>query len=381
MTEASTYSGRDVLSGEGKTLYVENGVIQHVEQCNHADLPVLSPGLVDLQVNGFQGHDLNEGELDPKVVEALSEALCRVGVAVYLPTIITASERDLCQRLAAIREAQQRFPRSKKMIAGIHVEGPAVSKKDGPRGAHPIEHVRPPSIDEFNRWQETAGSLVRMVTLAPEAEGAIEFIRSVSNQDVCVSIGHADANDDDVEAAVAAGARMSTHLGNGIASTLPRHPNAIWAQLSEDKLTTSLILDGFHLPSSTARSMIRAKGTDRVVLVSDSVKFAGMPPGRYSSPIGGDVDVSENGKVSIAGTPYLAGSGKSLLDIVRKFVGFTGLRFADAIRMATINPSRILGLAPALEEGAAANFILFASTTEKEAEVQDIVFDGLSVLQ
>lgn len=381
MTGVSTYSGRDALSGEGKTLHVEDGIIRHVERCNRADLPVFSPGLVDLQVNGFQGHDLNEGELAPNVVEALSEALCRVGVAIYLPTIITASEHDLCQRLAAIREAQQRFPRSQKMIAGIHVEGPAVSNKDGPRGAHPVKHVRPPSIDEFDRWQEAAGGLVRMVTLAPETEGAIDFIRSVSSQDVCVALGHSDANDEDIEAAVAAGARMSTHLGNGIASTLPRHPNAIWAQLSEDRLTTSLILDGFHLPSSTARAMIRAKGTDRVVLVSDSVKFAGMPPGRYSSPIGGDVEVSENGKVSIADTPYLAGSGKSLLDIVRKFVGFTGLRFADAVRMATVNPSRILGLAPALEEGGAANFILFTSTEEEEAKVQEIVFDGLSVLQ
>jgi N-acetylglucosamine-6-phosphate deacetylase len=121
---------------------------------------------------------------------------------------------------------------------------------------------------------------------------------------VIVALGHSDASEEDIYKATDAGARISTHLGNGLAATLPRHPNAVWAQLAEDRLSASLILDGHHLPSSTAQVMIRAKGAERVILVSDSVKFAGMPPGRYTSPIGGDIEVSSNGRVSIFGNNF-----------------------------------------------------------------------------
>lgn len=382
MSRVATYSGIDPFSGSGRTLHVGDGVIQSVEPIGRSGLPVLSPGLVDLQVNGYAGHDLNDRVLEPEAVEALSEALCQVGVAAYLPTLITASERDLCQRMAAIRTAQQGLPLSKQMIAGIHVEGPSISAKDGPRGAHPAAHIRPPVLDEFDRWQDAAGGLVRMVTLAPEVEGAINYIREVSGRGVIVALGHSDADEDHITKAAEAGARLSTHLGNGIASTMPRHPNAIWAQLGEDRLCASLILDGHHLPRSTARAMIRAKGVGRVCLVSDSVTFAGMAAGRYSSPIGGDVEVSEDGRVSIAGTPYLAGSGSSLLDILQGFTGFVGLPFLDGVTMATRNPARLLNRPSDLNPGDRADFILFDLDAETgRARARDIVFGGKSVLQ
>ena len=382
MSGVTTYSGIDPVSGDGRTLRVGDGIVQSVEPIGHSELPVLSPGLVDLQVNGYAGHDLNDGVLDPDAVEALSEVLCQVGVATYLPTLITASERDLCQRMAAIRTAQQSLPLSKQMIAGVHVEGPSISVKDGPRGAHPAEHVRPPSLHEFDRWQEAAGGLLRMITLAPEVAGAIAYIREVSNRGVIVALGHSDADEDHITEAAEAGARLSTHLGNGIASTMPRHPNAIWAQLGEDRLDASLILDGHHLPRSTARAMIRAKGIERVCLVSDSVAFAGMAAGRYASPIGGDVEVSEEGRVSIAGTAYLAGSGASLLDILRGFSSFVGLPFFDGVTMATHNPARLLNRPNGLNPGDRADFILFDLDAETgRAKARDIVFGGKSVQQ
>ncbi len=382
MSGLTTYSGVDPATGKGRTLYVGDGLIQSQEPCDRPGLMVLTPGLVDLQVNGYAGHDLNEGVLEPDAVEALSEALCRVGVAAYLPTLITASENDLCQRLAAIRKAQQTLPHSKHMIAGIHVEGPSISKKDGPRGAHPAEHIRPPSLAEFERWQVAAQELVRMVTLAPELEGATRYIHDIARRGIIVSLGHSDAGEDAIIQAVDAGACMSTHLGNGIASDLPRHPNAIWAQLGEDRLGASLILDGRHLPRSTARAMIRAKGVDRVTLVSDSVKFAGMAAGRYTSPIGGDVEVSKGGRVSIAGTPYLAGSGASLLDILGNFTGYVGLPFVDAVTMATRNPAKLLNRSSELMPGDRADFILFDLDTETgRACASDIVFGGESVMQ
>ena len=382
MRGARAYSGVDPYTGLGRTINIEAGVIQSDEPCIAEGLPIFSPGLIDLQVNGYGGHDLNDGELSAGTVEALSEDLCRVGIAAYLPTLITADKISICRRLSAIREASEKLPYSRQMIAGIHIEGPHISSKDGPRGAHPREHIRPPSMEEFESWQEAAGGLVSMITIAPELDGAIDYLREIAKRGVIVALGHSDASEEDIYKATDAGARISTHLGNGLAATLPRHPNAVWAQLAEDRLSASLILDGHHLPSSTAQVMIRAKGAERVILVSDSVKFAGMPPGRYTSPIGGDVEVFSNGRVSIFGDKFLAGSGVSLLKIISNFSKLTGLPFCSGVAMATKNPAKFLNRSVDLKPGKRADFILFdLDNTTGTAQPRDIVFGGESVMQ
>lgn len=383
MTAQATYFCREMATGHALSVQVSAGKIMAWDRCEtEADnLPEIMPALIDLQVNGYLGHDLNEGVLDPETVENLSKALCRVGVRAYLPTLITASEAELCQRLEAIRQASQSGLQSKRMIAGVHIEGPAISDKQGPRGAHPEPHVRPASIAEFERWQEAAGGLIKIITLAPETAGADSFIEYVTSKGVLVSIGHSDAGEEDIAAAVSAGARMSTHLGNGIASTLPRHPNLVWAQLAEERLTASFIADRHHLPRATLLSMIRAKGLDRSVLVSDSVKFAGQPAGRYRAAIGGEVEVFEDGRVSIADSPFLAGSGSCLLDIVLGFSDFTGLPIEDAVVMSCLNPARLLGIDNNLAVGQPADFILLdPDRTASKRVVRDIVFNGESVM-
>ena len=382
MIGTKAYSGVDPFTGAGRTINVCSGMIQSDEPCVAEGLPVLSPGLIDLQVNGFDGHDLQDGELTAGKVEALSKTLCRVGVAAYLPTLITAVEADICLRLYAIQEAVETLPYSRQMIAGVHIEGPSISSKDGPRGAHPKEHIRSPSIEEFERWQEAAGGLVAMITIAPELPGAIDYLREIATRGVIVALGHSDASEEDIYKAADAGAQLSTHLGNGLAGTLPRHPNAVWAQLAEDRLSASLILDGHHLPKSTAQVMIRAKGIERVVLVSDSVKFAGMEPGRYTSSIGGNIKVSSDRRVSISGTQFLAGSGVSLLDVVCDFSSFTGLSFSDGITMATQNPARFLNRSFDLKPGNRADFILFDLDYDTgTAQPRDIIFGGESVIR
>lgn len=382
MRGTRAYSGVDLYTGVGRTINIEAGVIQSDEPCMEEGLPIFSPGLIDLQVNGYGGHDLNDGDLSAGKVEALSEALCRVGIAAYFPTLITANEPNICKRLSAIQEATERLPYSRQMIAGIHIEGPSISSKDGPRGAHPRQHIRSPSMEEFENWQEAAGGLVAMITIAPELDGAIDYLREIAKRGVIVSLGHSDASEEDIYKATDAGARMSTHLGNGLSATLPRHPNVVWAQLAEDRLSASLILDGHHLPSSTAQVIIRAKGIERVVLVSDSVKFAGMPPGRYSSPIGGDVEVSGNGRVSIFGTQFLAGSGVSLLEIICNFSNLTELPFSAAVTMATENPAKFLNRSVDLKPGKRADFILFDLDSDTGAvQPRDIIFGGESVMQ
>ncbi len=252
----------------------------------------LAPGLVDLQVNGYGGLDLNGPDLSIDLIDRLTASLAALGTTTFQPTIITASEAAITRALVVIAEARRKLPRVRAAIPAVHVEGPHISPLDGARGAHPLDHVRPPDADEFARWQEACGGLVGMVTLSPEYDEAPAYIAALERRGIHVSLGHMAATADQVRAAVEAGARLSTHLGNGAAATLPRHPNFIWAQLAEDRLTASFICDGHHLPADTFNAMLRAKGLDRAVLVSDSVALAGMPPGLYDQPVGGEVEVT-----------------------------------------------------------------------------------------
>jgi N-acetylglucosamine-6-phosphate deacetylase len=199
-----------------------------------------------------------------------------------------------------------------------------------------------------------------MVTLAPEHVGAAEYIAALAARGVHVAIGHTAASPQEIAAAVDAGARLSTHLGNGAAAILPRHPNFIWSQLADDRLTASFITDGQHLPADTFKAMLRAKGLANAVLVSDSVALAGMPPGRYSQAVGGAVEVGADGRIGVAGTPYLAGAGQPLHVDVALAIRMAGLSLVDGLRLATVNPGRFVGRKGCIEVGAPADLIRFA---------------------
>ncbi len=382
MTNQRIFQGFDLLNGNCHSIKVEgeNIISRDKLDTDVQTLPLIIPSFIDLQVNGFRGFNLNESSLRPKTVEGLSNALCSVGVQSYFPTLITTSESNFVQRLEAISQAVETLPKSKDMIAGIHLEGPAISYKDGPRGAHPKEHIRPASRSEFERLQKAANGLIKLITIAPETEKASSFIEYVTAKGIIVSLGHSDSDELEITQAVDAGAQMSTHLGNGVAVNLKRHPNIIWAQLAEDRLMASFLADSHHLPKSTLKSMLRAKGVGLSILVSDSVMFAGLPAGRYSSEIGGEVDVSDEGRVSIVDTSYLAGSGSCLLDIIAGFNNLTGMSLRDAVIMACSNPAKLIGLKNDLVVGAQANFILLNyDYTSKEVSVNDIIFKGKSV--
>ena len=373
MKAGAAYRGR-LASGEGRALLVEDGMIRAMDPCDGTGLPWLAPALVDLQVNGFLGLDLNEGELTPATVMALCEVLAARGVGCFLPTLITAPRAAIVQRLVAIADAM-RDPLAASMIAGVHVEGPMISPEDGPRGAHTRDHVRALTLEEFAEWQ-AAGNLVRKVTLAPEAPGAIPLIRALADRGILVAIGHSAAAPAQIREAVAAGARISTHLGNGAAALLPRHPNLIWAQLAEDSLTAGFIADGDHLPDAALKSMLRAKA-GRAFLVSDSVGLAGMPPGRYESPIGGAVEIDTTGKISVADTPYLAGSGHALIEFLGRVPGATGLGLGEVLDLATTAPAALIGREVALREGGRADFILFDwSPSDPMIRLRDSVIAG-----
>lgn len=331
----------------------------------------LAPALFDSQINGFGGKDLNAETTSPDDVAAVVSLLWEAGVARYCPTVTTSSYEQMSHSLRAIREAGERYPHLAHAAVTYHIEGPYISSEDGPRGAHPREHTRPPDLDEFRRFQDAADGRIGYVTLAPELPGAMPFIERLAVDGVIVALGHHGASPDQIRAAVDAGARHCTHLGNGAHATLPRHPNYIWEQLADDRLYAGIIADGHHLPPAVVKTFVRAKGLEHTVLVSDAIAAAGLPPGLYEGNKGQMLEITAAGRIQVAGTPYLAGSGLRLHEGVGNAVRYAGISLAEAIKLATRNPARLFGVWDTygrLETGCSADLLLFR-WDESAAEV------------
>jgi N-acetylglucosamine-6-phosphate deacetylase len=294
------------------------------------------PGLFDLQVNGFGGVDFNGPDLTADRVATALDRMRATGVTRCLPTLITSS----FDRFAANARVLSRM--ATPAIAGLHMEGPYVSPIDGARGAHPAAHVIAASIDDFDRRQDAASGRITLVTLAPEVPGALPLIEHLVAAGVRVAIGHTMATGAQIGDAINAGATLATHVGNGCPELLPRHPNVIWELLAADALHASLIADGHHLPASTMKAMVRAKGAARTILVTDAMAAAGCAPGRY--PIG-DVDgeLGADGRVSLPGTPYLAGSSLTLDRAIVHAMRCTGLPIEAVVPMASTIPASLVG--------------------------------------
>lgn len=374
-------NGIDPATGLARTVaFSPGGTVSLVSDGGDTDC-FLVPGLVDLQVNGYAGFDLNSGSVSPETVSELARAMLAHGVTTFLPTVITAAEAAICQALSAIAEACQSDPVMRDMVPGIHVEGPFIAPGDGPRGAHPAEHVRPPDIDEVKRWQAACGGLVTMITLSPHWPQSDAFIAAATTMGITIAIGHTDASPAQVRAASDAGARLSTHLGNGAAAMLPRHPNLIWAQLADDRLTAAFIADGHHLPADTLKVMMRAKGGERTILVSDVAALGGLAPGLYEQSIGGQVELTADGRLGIAGTPYLAGAARNLNEDVVSAMALTGLSLAEILPLATENPGRFADGRGTIAVGGRADFLRFRIKPGSAAlDMVDVWLNGRKVV-
>lgn len=338
------FKGIEIYSNEAKEIEVVDGVIRDIRPAQYdSSLPYISRGFIDMQVNGYMGIDYSSDDLSVEGIVELCHAMHRTGSLRHVPTIITNSEERIIRNLRVIREAVDSEPIVKASVAGVHIEGPYISTKDGPRGAHDILFVRDPSVEEFHRWQEAAGGLIKIVTIAPEKAGAVEFIKAVSREGVNVAIGHCEPTVEQLYAAVEAGAKLSTHLGNGSSGLLPRLKNHIWQQLADDRLIGGFISDGYHVPEYTMRAMYRSKGPDNTILVSDVAPPGGMAAGltKWGNI---DVEVHQDGHLGLWNTEFLAGAGHLLDYDLVQFMRFTGASLAEAIKLVTENPAKVLGV-------------------------------------
>jgi N-acetylglucosamine-6-phosphate deacetylase len=324
----------------------------------------VAPGLIDIQINGYDGVDFNDPATNTEQIVAAARKLWRTGVTAFCPTIITESFDHISKCISNVVRAADESPEFARAMIGIHVEGPFISPEDGPRGAHPKQHTRPPSWDEFQRWQDAASGRIRIVTLSPEWPGVpntLDFIERAASSGVIVAIGHTAATPSQIADAARAGARLSTHLGNGSHAKIDRHPNYIWEQLANDALWASFIIDGHHLPPSVVKCFLRSKGVARSILITDAIAAAGLPAGRRR--LGNvEVEVTPARRVNLPGTPYLAGSVLEMHEAVAKTVQYSDATLDDALRMASANPADLLGIGAefgSIEIGRRADLILF----------------------
>lgn len=304
----------------------------------------LAPGFIDLQVNGFAGVDYNDPATPVDRIAHSIQIMFQTGVTRFFPTVITGSKERMTGAMRNLARAKAELERSgmPEAIAmeAFHIEGPHISAESGPRGAHPIEHVRAPDFDEFLQWQEAAEGNIRLVTVSPEWEEAPAYIRRLVRAGIVSSIGHTKGDSEQIAAAVDAGATMSTHLGNAAHPTLPKTHNYIFDQLVEDRLTASFIMDGIHIPANFFRTAIRAKGLERSVLVTDAVMPAMCDPGFYN--LGQvEVELRNDGSVVLRDGNRLAGSALRMDHAIGNAVRLGRISLRDAITMATTNAARV----------------------------------------
>jgi len=370
------------IAGQGLAqIGVEHGQISSVRLLGSANpaIPFVSPGFVDIQVNGFAGVNFSDPELDPDKVISVLPAIWKTGVTTFCPTLITNSLEQLARNFRVLEKARRLDARFVRSAPCYHLEGPYLSP-GGAHGAHDPALMRSPDWDEFSRLQEAAGGNIAIVTLAPELPGACDFIRRARAAGVIVALGHTDGSPEDIHKAIEAGAGLSTHLGNGCPTLVHRHQTPIWAQMASDQLKASIICDGFHLPPDLVRVIYSVKGIHRIILITDAVHVAKLPPGRYSL-VGLEIELLPNGKVVAVNQQHLAGSALSMNRAVTVFEKFAGVSLGDALQAATANPGRLLrrdGICTDLVPGQPANLVTFRAETDA-LRVETVLLRGEQV--
>lgn len=359
---AKVFVGKEFVDGDvlfGQTIEAV-GALDGPADYDAAGCYVI-PGLVDIHTHGAMGEDFSDG--NPAGMQPMADYYAAHGVTSFLATTMTLKEETLTPAMHTIRDFKRQ---GGAKCAGVHLEGPFLCYAK--RGAQAAENLHKPDADLFDRLNAASGGQVRLVTVACEEEGAEAFIRNVS-QKCTVSLGHSTADYDTAMAGFAAGATHATHLYNGMPSFLHRAPGIIGAAL-DSGASVELICDGLHIHPAVIRATYKMFG-DKLNLISDSLRCAGMPDGDYE--LGGQPITVKNGKATLTGTDTLAGSSISMLDALRNVVKF-GLPLEDAVYAASTAPAMAVGLSDigAIEPGRAADLLVL----DKDLNLKAVFVNG-----
>ncbi len=352
------------VTGKPVRVEVENGIITRVSEkmsVSKEDDPVfVAPGFIDDQINGYSGIDFSGDNLSADDFYSAAIEIWKTGVTTFVPTLITNSTGLLLRNFRTMAEGCLKYSLLAQAVAGFHLEGPYISPAEGYRGCHPARYIHRPSWDEFMEFQEAAGGRIIQVTVAPEMEGAMDFIAKCSKEGITVALGHTAATADQITEAVDKGARLSTHLMNGCANMIHRHRNPIWAQLADDRLTPSIIADGLHLLPEEMKVILKVKGADNMILVSDVIYLSGMTPGKYRF-LGKDVILTDSGMLVDIRENCLAGASLPLKNGIENMTSMAGCSLSQAIDMASVNVAKLLRLKDRgmLSAGKRADLVLF----------------------
>lgn len=292
----------------------------------------MKPSLFDIQVNGFGAIDFQRTGLPGDELRRAVDALAAHETGRFFLTLITDRIDSLCTKLENIERIRAEDPAVGESVCGYHIEGPWLSPEPGFRGAHDPHLMGPPDTGEFDRMQKAAGGHIKLLTLAPELPGSADVIRHVVGSGVAVSLGHTNASDADIDAAVEAGARFCTHLGNGVPIEMHRHDNVVQRLLARDELTAFFIPDGIHLPPNVLKNFFRAKPAGNALFTTDCMSAAGAPPGVYRVAHH-ELHVGEDRVVRATGSPGFAGSALTPDDGVKNIQRWLGLDESEARRL------------------------------------------------
>ena len=342
----------DVVANHGRIVEIAPEIVAdeqtEVIDCSHR---YILPALVDIHSHGANGYDFNTATLDE--MKKIMEFYVSHGVGTVFPTVMTDSDEVICRQLKLIVELMKEYPE----VKGIHLEGPFLAKDYC--GAMPVQYLQKPSMDKFLQYQKAAEGKIKLLTVAPELPCAIEFIQEVTDSKVVVSLGHSGADADTVGKALKAGAKSFTHLGNAM-SQLDRHNlNMVGSALLSDAYC-EVICDGKHVDKDVLRLVVKAKGINKVVGVTDSVMAAGLGDGNYT--LAEQKITVKDGDAYLTGTTTRAGSTLDAYQGLANVVTFTGLPLHEAIKLWTVNPAKLVGLSNrigTIEVGKDADFILF----------------------
>lgn len=346
-------------------VFARGGIIERVGR--HAEIGVeradvevdtrggiICPGFVDLQVNGGGGALLTE---EPRVdsVARIAAAHVRFGTTSMLPAIVTSDEATMARALGAVAESMAHPPPGARVL-GSHLEGPFINPAH--KGAHAERFIQPPRPDLFARLREASKSSLRLVTLAPELPGARALIDAARQESVVVAIGHTQASFEETQSALEAGVSLGTHLFNGMPGLGHRGPGVVGALLQDDRVVVSIIADAVHVHPAVLALVARAKGPERIALVTDAMPPVGtdVPSFRFQ---GEEVRVRDGACYAAGGT--LVGSTLSMNQAIRTMNRLAGVPLCDCIEMATATPARVLGLEGeigALKPGARADIVV-----------------------